>query len=362
MTKVTKENNLAVMRPDLAKEWHPTLNGDLTPYDVTCGSNKKVWWLLPYDDPKTGKHFDFEWEAVVSDRNKGSGCPYLSGKAVWVGYNDLATANQELAKEWHPTKNGNLTPYNVSPCSYKKVWWYLPYDDPKTGKHFDFEWQAIISNRVLGCGCPFLSGQAVWIGFNDLKTTNPKLAAEWHPTKNGDLTPYDVTSGSQKKVWWYLPYDDPKTGKHFNFEWQATIKSRAKGTGCPILAGLMVWPGFNDLATNYPELSKEWHPTKNVGLTPEMVTAGTNKKVWWYLPYDDPKTGKHFDFEWEAKILDRVGGKGCPYLSGKSIWIGFNDLATTHPELAKEWHPTKNGDLTPQDVIAGSDKKVWWLK
>ena len=46
--------------PDLAKQWHPTKNGDLKPMDVTYGSKKKVWWYLPYDDPKTKKHFDFE--------------------------------------------------------------------------------------------------------------------------------------------------------------------------------------------------------------------------------------------------------------------------------------------------------------
>ena len=354
------KHSLAETNPELAKEWHPTKNGKLTPKDVTAGANKKVWWYLPYDDPNTGKCFEFEWQASVYNRSEGKGCPYLSGRAVWQGYNDLATTNPELAKEWHPTKNGKLTPKDVTAGSNKKVWWLVPYDDPVTGKHFDFEWQAYISHRANGIGCPFLSRKAVWQGYNDLATTNPELAKEWHPTKNGDLTPRDVSAGLNKKVWWFLSYDDPVTGKHFDFEWQAYISHRAKGSGCPYLSNHSVWKGHNDLATTNPELAKEWHPTKNGNLTPKDVTAGSEIKVWWYLPYADPNTGKCFEFEWKTRIVDRVHGDSCPFLSGKALWKGYNDLATTNPELAKEWHPTKNGDLTPRDVSAGSEIKVWW--
>ena len=355
-------NDLATTHPDLAKEWHPTKNGNLTPYNVTAGKDKDVWWFLPYDDPKTGKHFGFEWPAKIYNRIKGVGCPYLTGRAVWRGYNDLATTDPDLAAQWHPTKNGDLTPYDVTAGSGTEVWWFLPYDDPKTGKHFDFEWPAKIYIRSIGIGCLFLSGRAVWRGYNDLATTDPDLAAQWHPTKNGDLTPYDVTAGSGTEVWWFLPYDDPKTGKHFDFEWSARIYSRTGGAGCPYLTGRAAWRGFNDLVTTHPDLAAQWHPTKNGDLTPYDVTAGNHTEAWWLFPYDDPKTGKHFDFEWPSKICDRTGGNGCPFLSGNAVWRGFNDLATTHPNLTKEWHPTKNGNLTPYDVTAGSSRQnVWWL-
>ena len=353
-------NDLASRNPDLAKEWHPTKNGTLTPKDVRVGSNKDVWWYLPYDDPETGRHFDFEWKAVVSSRNDGAGCPYLSGQAVWPGFNDLASGNPDLAKEWHPTKNGTLTPKDVTTNSGKTVWWYLPYDDPETRKHFNFEWEAGIDSRNAGNGCPFLSGKAVWPGFNDLASRNPDLAKEWHPTKNGTLTPKDVTTNSEKTVWWYLPYDDPETGKHFDFEWKVTISSRSSGTRCPYFSGRAVWPGFNDLASRNPDLAKEWHPTKNGTLTPGDVSTNSNNTVWWYMPYDDPETGRHFDFEWKADICNRNDGDGCPYLSGRAVWPGFNDLASRNPDLAKEWHPTKNGTLTPKDVATNSGKEVWW--
>ena len=109
MSKLVRgKNDLKTINPQLADEWHPTKNGTLQPTDVVYGSGKKAWWLKPYDDPITGKHF--EWEATVSSRSKGAGCPFLSGQAVWRGYNDLASANPVLAKEWHPTKNGSLLP------------------------------------------------------------------------------------------------------------------------------------------------------------------------------------------------------------------------------------------------------------
>ena len=241
------------------------------------------------------------------------------------------------------------------------MWWLYPYDDPETGKHFDFEWLCPVRDQSRWKGCPFLSGHNVWPGFNDLATKHPELAKQWHPTKNGDLKPTDVTSHTNVKVWWYLPYDDPGTGKHFDFEWKTDVKGRAIGNQCPYFTGNAVWPGFNDLATKHPKLAKQWHPTKNEKLTPSNVTCGSAKKVWWYLPYNDPETGKHFDFEWEARIADRVNGIGCPYLSGQAVWSGFNDLASCYPELAKEWHPTKNRKRTPDKTNRGDCRKYWWL-
>ena len=381
--------SLAEARPDLAKEWNYEKNGDLRPEDVSCGSNKKVWWIYHYAVPDDypvellrGKNFDFEWEAKVYARNEYPGCPFLNGHSIWTGFNDLATINPELAAQWHPTKNGDLKPTQVTANSGYKVWWLLHYDIPNDyfieslkGKHFDFEWESTIANRSSGFECPFLSGRAIWPGFNDLATINPELAAQWHPTKNGNLRPTQVTANAKKKVWWFLSYDVPidypveyLRGKHFDFEWKASIGNRNQGKGCPYLTGNAIWPGFNDLAATNPELAAQWHTTKNGDLKPAQATVSTDKKVWWLLSYDVPidypvecLRGKHFDFEWKASINSRNRGTGCPYLAGKAVWPGFNDLATTNPELAAQWHPTKNGNLRPTQVTANSNRKVWWL-
>lgn len=355
-------NNLAQTHPDLCKEWNSKRNGNLRPEDVTAGSKKRVWWFLPYSDPKSGKYFEFEWQSRVNNRVNFPTCPFLThNPKVYIGFNDLATVYPEIAKEWHPSKNGTLKPTDVTSKSNKKVWWYREYKDPKTGKVHEFEWPAQIQSRVKGeSDCPFLSGRLIKVGFNDLCTTNPKLAAEWHPTKNGNLKPTDVTANSPKKVWWYLEYKDPKTGKLHEFEWKSTVNNRNRGRDCPYLVGKAIKIGFNDLATVFPEIAAEWHPSKNGTLKPTDVTSVSGKKVWWYLPYTDPITGKHFDFEWKSSISNRVKGRKCPYIENKAIWIGYNDLATTHPMLIDEWDFSKNENIKPTDVLSGSKDKIWW--
>ena len=134
-------------------------------------------------------------------------------------------------------------------------------------------------------------------------------------------------------------------------EWESTIDSRNKGNGCPVCSNKKVLPGFNDLATVNPELVSEWNYEKNDTLKPQDFAPNSNKKVWWKC-----KNGH----EWEATILYRNRGGGCPACSNKKLLPGVNDLATTNPELANEWNYEKNGGLKPQDVIAGSGKSVWW--
>ncbi len=342
----------------LLEQWDYSKNGEFTPKNITSRSNRKFWWKYQYNDPASGKCFEFEWESTPNNRIRNNSiCPFISsgGKTqLYKGFNDLATQFPELIKEWHPTKNGDIKPSEILPQSSINVWWFLPYDDPRTGKHFDFEWQTPLQNRtVRNYGCPFLNNSKVWKGYNDLKTLYPEIAQEWHPTKNENLKPDEVLYGSNQKVWWYLPYDDPRTGKHFNFEWVAPIIDRtARKLGCPFLTSHQVFEGFNDLATLKPELAAEWNYEKNGLLIPENVTQSSGKKVWWKC-----KQGH----EWQAVITSRSNGNGCPFCSRLRTLKGYNDLATLYPELAKEWHPTKNGHLKPTDISVSNSKKVWWL-
>ena len=117
-------------------------------------------------------------------------------------------------------------------------------------------------------------------------------------------------------------------------------------------AGKLVVPGQNDLASAYPAIAEQWHPIKNGTLTPEQVTVFSNKKAWWICDQGH---------EWNSVIAHRTqNASGCPYCSNRKVLTGFNDLATVEPLIAKQWHPTLNGDLTPEMVVAGSHKKVWW--
>ncbi len=318
-------NDLATINPNLAKQWHPTKNGDVLPSDVAPHSNLKYWWICEKGH---------EWETNVSHRTRGGGCPICSGHKVLEGYNDLVTINPQLASQWHPTKNGMLTPRNVTGGCDKKVWWMCEKGH---------EWEATISSRQGGRDCPYCAGQRIIVGFNDLQTLNPKLANQWHPTKNGLLTPSNVMPNSNKKAWWL---------GECGHEWEAVISSRNRGNGCPYCASQKLLVGFNDLATKNPVLASQWHPTKNGELTPKDVLPGSNKQIWWMCEKGH---------EWQNVVNVRNGGNGCPYCANQKVWVGYNDLATLNPELAKQWHPTKNGDKKPSDFTPGANKKAWWI-
>lgn len=178
---------------------------------------------------------------------------------------------------------------------------------------------------------------------NILSIKNPELFLEIHPTKNVGVDLEALTFGSNKKIWWIC-----KVGH----EWEADVTKRAGSTkrGCPYCKGKKACDD-NCLATIHPELIKEWDYIKNVNLTPETVTSGSGKIVWWICDENH---------SWEVSIDKRCGrGHGCPYCSGKRV-CEDNCLATINPELCKEWNYNKNV-ITPYDVVPFSTKKVWWI-
>ena len=320
--------SLADANPDLAKQWHPTKNGGVTPYDVSVGSQVKAWWKCPKGD-------DHEWDAVISDRNRGIGCAICSNYKV-VKSNSLATLNPELASEWHPTKNRDLTPDDVHPGSAKRVWW-------KCAKGDDHEWQTVVHSRSWGRGCPVCSGRKV-VRSTCLAAINPELAKQWHPTENGKLTPYKVGPNSGKSVWWKCPNGD-------DHEWRAIVNNRNRGLGCPICSNQKVVLS-NCLATLHPDLAEQWHPSKNGKLMPYDIGPGSGKLVWWKCPVGD-------DHVWRADVKRRSLGRGCPVCIGRKV-VDSNSFLTLHPDLAKELHPTMNGNLDPNKYRPYSNKTVWW--
>jgi hypothetical protein len=204
MPKPNQRYNLHVVNPDLSKEWNYAKNYNLTPKDVAPGSHKKAWWIC-------GK--GHEWIARIKARNAGQGCPYCAGKAV-CDDNCLLTINPDLAAEWNYYRNGNLIPEDVTANSGRKAWWIC------TKGH---EWRTRIADRNRGRGCPYCAGMKA-CEENCLQTTSPDLAKEWNCEKNHNLTPKDVTAGSNKVVWWTCEN---------GHEWKAKINYRKQDTVCP---------------------------------------------------------------------------------------------------------------------------------
>ena len=242
----------------------------------------------------------------------------------------LAETHPFLIQEWSD-KNLPVTPAQITYGSNKRVWWKGACGH---------EWLASPKSRTSGEKCPYCAGKRVLAGYNDLASLYPDLAMEWSP-RNKDLRPEGVTAGSHKKVWWKGAC---------GHEWQAVVKNRVQGAGCPYCSSNRLLPGFNDLESKRPELAEEWSD-RNLPLKPSEVMEFTNRKAWWRC--------RTCGNEWETLISIRSGGSQCPYCSGIRLLGGFNDLGTTHPEIAAEWS-AKNGSLRPENVNELSRRNVWW--
>lgn len=462
---IERDGSLAETRPEIAKQWHPTLNGTLTPNDITEHSMYKAWWIGEEGIP---------WQSVVSVRcRKPSGTNRPKSLAV-KGFNDLKTIRPDLAIEWDYEKNTEIDIESVIPGSKIKVWWIC-----RKGH----EWQATVSSRNSGRGCPicnqerstsfpeqavffyvkkvfsdaknrycfeknievdiFIPSLSIGVEYdggyyhssnkkkaidakknvllkasgitlirivedgceapdgteytiectrvnrvaqidmaiknlfillekilhssilvdidterdrtliyeqyvlsekqNSLATAAPNVLSEWHPTKNGRIVPEYVHAMSNKFFWWKC--------RKCGYEWKAPAYRRAKGMGCPVCSGNIIVAGFNDLPTVRPELMDEWDYERNEGIDPRNYSVGSGKKVWWKC--------KYCSYEWKAVISNRTRGNNCPRCSGKII-TQEKSFVTKYPELASQWDYDQNKGLVPSDFFPGSEKKVWW--
>ena len=244
----------------------------------------------------------------------------------------------ELVKQWHPTKNGEKSPEDYAQYSNKKVWWYC-------SKGPDHEWETSVSSRTKGSGCPFCSNRKISVT-NRFDLNEKEFTKEWNYEKNNTL-PTEITIGTNKKVWWRCVN---------NHEWEARVADRMQTrTGCGICSNKTRERSIKgDWVEKNLHIIKEWNFEKNKDIGyPENFTKNSSKKVWW-------KCSKGPDHEWEATIRKRVAiMQGCPYCLGKKTSI-TNSLKSLYPEIAEEWHPSRNKNITPEDVAKSSSKKVWW--
>jgi hypothetical protein len=181
---------------------------------------------------------------------------------------------------------------------------------------------------------------------NSLAAVAPKVARQFDRERNGDLDPRDLTTGSDRRVWWRCP-------RGRDHVWRARVVDRLRYPRCPFCIGQKA-SVTNCLATLRPDLAREWDDKRNRSLTPRDVSLGSDRKVWWHCPNDR----RHF---WLAAISKRTGtgGAGCPYCSHRRIFSGAS-LADLKPRIAALWHPTRNDGLTARDLFPSSRKRVWW--
>lgn len=462
--KATNENNLFIKFPNVAKEWHPKENGSLTPYDFLPFSGKKVWWICPKGH---------EYSAAINNRTSlNSGCPYCRGLKVTKDKN-FATLHPTQAAEWNYEKNFESLPESFSEFSGKKAWWRC-----KKGH----EWLTTVAARSSGSGCPFcwkhtsvpefrllselefvfknvirrrkFSGFEVdlfiekynigieydgaywhkhkekrdlnknqqlatkginlirvreepltklseldvlssprglekhivdnlliniksicqsddiarideYLNSNDfrnekafkfylselpepdrensLDNEDEILLSEFDYQKNYPLKPKNFSRGSQEKAWWLC-----KKGH----SWKTAVLTRTiNKSGCPYCSRNFASSEFN-LLKMFPEVASQWHPTKNGNLLPNDTLPTSNLKRWWVC---------NAGHEWQVSVANRTKNKSsCPYCTGH-FSTEDNNLAFQFPRILKLWHPTKNLDLRPENLLPSSGRSIWLI-
>lgn len=285
-------------------DWEKNKEIGLDYYKLKAKSNKKAWWLCSQGH---------SYEQSVAHKTSGNGCPYCSGRKVLAGYNDLQTTNPKLAAEWHPEKNGDLLPTDVTKMSNKNVWWLCA----KCGH----EWSAQIASRNKH-GCPKCGAKkagenhsiSAAVSGKSIVESHPDIAATWDYALNpNDRSPHNVSQGSDKKYYWRCL----KGHKSY----LSSVASRVSGNGCPECAKTSRVENARkthikkrgSLAETNPDLAKQWNYEKNLEehernsahpKTPDKCSNGSKRKVWWRCDKGH---------EYSAVVYSRVAGNGCPF-------------------------------------------------
>lgn len=268
--------------------------------------------------------------------------------------NSLAVKRPDVAAEWNYERNGDLTPDMFSYGSVAVVWWRC-----KEGH----EWSQSISQRAgkKNSGCPYCSGRMCITGVNDLQTVNPDVAAEWHPTLNGELKPSEVAWTCRHKAWFRC--------KECGHVWHPIIANRGMGRGCPVCGrskrDKSMTPAFirkyGSCIDGNPLLKREWAYDLNKGIDPLQIVRTSWERVWWRC--------SECGHEWQTSIRTRaMDGKGCPVCAHRTVTEKNLDRALRRngsfvdakPELLDEWNWELNKGIDPNKVPKHSHYNAWW--
>ena len=267
------EPDICRLAPHLQQEWDHEANAHLGSIIVLPLSHRKVWWSS--GKCKTGQ--PHKWQARISDRTKGTGSPYKTGKAV-CPCNDLAHNYPEVAREWDCEANGERTPETVSAMSNSKAAWRCRLCGHKWGTR-------VAHRTALGSGCPQCAHEA-----RRIKPRQPSISGgashllaewDWDPNEKCGWHPDHLTLASDKKVHW-VQRDECKLG--LVHRWQAKVEHRARlNHGSPFPPGQAVC-ACNSLAVQCQEAADLWDYYTNGDLTPGDIAVQSNKVVAWMGP------------------------------------------------------------------------------
>lgn len=399
-TPVIGVNDLKSLYPKLLDEWDYDKNPNL-PENYMTKSNKKVYWKCKYGH---------SWEASIVNRVKGRNCP-ICKKEYKVSYPEKAifyyiSQNFKDAIENFKLNNQAGKELDIYIPSIKTA---IEYDGALWHKNIkkDLEKDKICNElnikliRVREKGLPLLDSTSIIFEtfqikdgkenlekcildiLNYLKCKNmnidlendndkilelmylsrkknsllelkPEIIYMWDNEKNGNLTPDMFTKGSEKVIWLKCT----ECGKSYS----AKVKDifRKNTTKCIECSYYRLKKGTNDFKTIYPRLANEYDYEKNKIRFEDLNLGERKNKFFWKCS----KCG----YEWKASIDSRINSNDCPKCASiigantrkKNLIKKEGSLATNYPELAKEWHPIKNGDLKPEKMTCKNKTIVWW--
>ena len=391
-TKPSAEYNLGILRPDLIQEWNYELN-DADPQDYTPNSGKKVWW-------KCGA--GHSWKSTIDSRNRGdvgSNCPYCAGKRA-SAENNLSKSHPLASQEWDYEKNYPLQPQDVLPSSNKRAWWLCA-----KGHSYQAVIHAKVVSQASSAGCPYCSNKKV-NSENNLQVLHPKLSAEWNPKNK--KTPADFVPGSNQKIWWVCSR---------GHEWKTSIAHRAlNGRGCPyctnqssrnelrLLAELETLSevvkhrtkleGFEyDVCIESEKVLIEydgsyWHADKteqDMRKTVSALQQGYRIIRVRETPLEPMGTedvivdkSEPISKEQVNQLVKAIFGESNVYCQYAALGCFANETrylelleaypspqfqrsyAASNSPTFQEWHPSKNGELTPAHFGPSSKFIAWW--
>jgi len=384
MTNQEREKRIAKVE----REWADDLN-DVSFDEITYGSKTKRWWRCE----KCG----WEWKASPNNRIQGgTGCPMCAGK-VLTPENSLAGVRPDLISWWDHERNGAVKPQDVFANTHKRYYFVCPHGH---------SYKRAVYHMTMTGGCKYCAGQTA-TPENNLAITNPDLAAEWHPTRNGDKKPEDYLSGSNAIVWWRCSR---------GHTWKASIAKRAlRGDRCPqchTRVSLVQVRVYTELASVYDNVilgtkvagfevdvympedrigieidGFPWHTSrveadirKSKKLTREGVRLIRLRDTR-LKPLDDDTVPFLASINKDVinRLVERIGldrEKEQAYIVEeefrnerlfRELAVQRNridkkdSLAFKHPQIAREWDYTKNAPILPSQIEAQSNTKMWWV-
>ena len=341
--------------PDCGTKWKAPIYVRVQGYGKcpTCYGNKTFKERYPELEQYYAKDNDLPFEkAVISDttpRNwicehghefedsfykihkRGYRCPYCESVKALQGFNDFATLEPVISKDYDEEKNGN-TAGDVL-ITNRPV-----YFKCKNGHSFK---RPIIQHIKSNGKCPVCANKRIEKGINDLATTNPEIATLLSP--NNERKADTLLPSFKLKVAWICPT--------CNGEYYAPVEDMVNGLAeCPYCSNQKPLAGFNTLKALYPEIAE--HLSPNNDFTADEILPTRYGSIKWICPTCGG--------EYSASVEDMVNGLAeCPYCNNQRPLAGVNTLKALYPEIAE--HLSPNNDFTADEILPTRYKSVKWI-